>query len=1044
MINRSHLLFIASFCAFISSLIVAFATYQEATFVLRGYVNATQDSNLPYRLPRLGVNVDLTQYDEYELHRQLRLMEEAKIVWLRQIVDWRALEPRQGEFKWNSWDILVSAVDNTPLRLVVVFMNTPEWAYEGDYSYPTTPPDDFEDFLRFVRTFIERYGHSIDYYQVWDEPNIRIGWGNRDPNPVEYTALLCSTYQVIHSQDPHSIVIAAALAPTVETGPRNINEVDYLRHMYANGAGDCLDAVAAKPYGFNSSPLDRTVDLNVLNFSRVIALREVMVANGDSRKSLWASNWGWNSLPEDWDGEPSIWGSVASQNQIDYTKAAFERAQREWPWLGGFILQHWQPNLPLKDPSWGFTLIDPHYRPTLLYEAIKTLGQQESVATNGLYHPANTYARYSGVWTFGPLGADIGWLEKTDSYVEFDFYGSEIALLLRKDDYIAFLYPKIDGQPANAVPHDSSGRAYIFLRSATLLPEQTLVLTAQNLALAQHTLSLIPDKGWDRWALAGFAVSSGDLAKPYNNQLVIATVVVAISFIATILALRQLSWYLTIPKIITRLSAVWHLAVSFMISFALMISMLITWGQGTPQFLRRDQIQLGLALISVGLIYLEPPFIITLFSALFLFVLIYNRLETGLILTLFWAPFYLFPIELWRFAFPIAEVTMALTTAAWLLKVLDTWGKMRQNGVEVNWAKQIVSNIQLNDLFVFAWLFLGSIALTWSFYTRPAFTEFRVLFIEPILFYVILRTLPPNSYHQSFLLDTLIISASAVSIIGFIMFIFGQGIITAEAGTLRLASIYGSPNNLALLLGRAIPVALAFALISIDKKRRLFGIIAVILMIIALLLTQSVGGIIFGLPAAIVTISLIHWGRRALVPLMILSIIGIIGIIVATQLSPRFAGLFDMTRGTNFFRLRVWESAVDIISDYPLTGIGLDQFLYRFRSEYIRPDAIWDRDLSHPHNFILDIWTRLGIIGIGLFIGIQMVFWRQLRRLLASNPSPLTRATLAGLAGGMMVTLTHGLIDNSIFVIDLAYIFFAQLGTVAIIANMCPIDLNTS
>ena len=46
--------------------------------------------------------------------------------------------------------------------------------------------------------------------------------------------------------------------------------------MYRHGAGDLMDVVAGKPYGFSLPPLDRRVDESILNYSRIIALREVM------------------------------------------------------------------------------------------------------------------------------------------------------------------------------------------------------------------------------------------------------------------------------------------------------------------------------------------------------------------------------------------------------------------------------------------------------------------------------------------------------------------------------------------------------------------------------------------------------------------------------------------------------------------------------------------------------------------------------------------------------------------------------------------------
>jgi len=96
-----------------------------------------------------------------------------------------------------------------------------------------------------------------------------------------------------------------------------------------------------------------------------------------------------------------------------------------------------------------------------------------SAAVNGLYFPANEFTRYSGVWTCGDLGADIGWVQ--DSQFDFAFAEANVALLLREDDYVASLYATIDGQPANAPPQDASGSTMVNLTSDTRMPQWSLI-----------------------------------------------------------------------------------------------------------------------------------------------------------------------------------------------------------------------------------------------------------------------------------------------------------------------------------------------------------------------------------------------------------------------------------------------------------------------------------------------------------------------------------------------------------------------------------------
>src|SRR5262249_32649839 len=171
-------------------------------------------------------------------------------------------------------------------------------------------------FGAFAGQFAARYGAQIDVYQIWDEPNILLGWGGQPPSPAEYAALLQAAYTAIHAADPTATVIAGALAPTTETGPDNLSDVSYLQQLYDLGAGRYFDAAAGKPYGFYTGPDDRQTDPNLLNFSRFTLLRQVMERNGDGHKLLWASNFGWNT-------QVSPWGQTDPREQISNTLAAF-------------------------------------------------------------------------------------------------------------------------------------------------------------------------------------------------------------------------------------------------------------------------------------------------------------------------------------------------------------------------------------------------------------------------------------------------------------------------------------------------------------------------------------------------------------------------------------------------------------------------------------------------------------------------------------------------------------------------------------------------
>jgi O-antigen ligase len=120
-----------------------------------------------------------------------------------------------------------------------------------------------------------------------------------------------------------------------------------------------------------------------------------------------------------------------------------------------------------------------------------------------------------------------------------------------------------------------------------------------------------------------------------------------------------------------------------------------------------------------------------------------------------------------------------------------------------------------------------------------------------------------------------------------------------------------------------------------------------------------------------------------------------------------------------------------MVRDHPWLGIGPDNFLYQYRGPYIRPAAWQEPNLSHPHNIVLDFWTRIGLLGMISGVIMQFGFWRLTLRALRRATEPMDRALLIGLAGAMANLLAHGLVDNSIFLVDLGFAFFLLLGVAA-------------
>ncbi|MFN8475127.1 MAG: O-antigen ligase family protein [Anaerolineae bacterium] len=308
---------------------------------------------------QLGANVALLRRADTEIAAQLDQARAAGLQWIRQPVEWAAVEPTPGAYDWAALDRVVDSAAERGLGVVLTLAGAPAWARKPlDQGAPGALPADPATYARFVTQVMNRYRGRVAAVQVWDSPNLATGPNREHVQPRQYVALLKAAYEAAKAADPGVIVLGGGLAPTTENTPSNQDDVRYLETLYRAGAGQYFDALAIKPYGFWSGPDDRRVDANVLNFSRAVLLRDIMARYGDASKPAWAVEWGWNALPSDWQGRPAASGSDTDAVQAPREGEAVLRARSEWPWLAAMIVTHLRPDAPPDDPIWGFSMLD--------------------------------------------------------------------------------------------------------------------------------------------------------------------------------------------------------------------------------------------------------------------------------------------------------------------------------------------------------------------------------------------------------------------------------------------------------------------------------------------------------------------------------------------------------------------------------------------------------------------------------------------------------------------------------------------------------------
>jgi polysaccharide biosynthesis protein PslG len=314
--------------------------------------------------PVLGVHGRMTdEVEPWKVERSVDLIDSMGAEWLVEYFPWAYLEPTKGAFDWGHSDMVIEAAAARGLKVIARLDMVPDWARPDGTPSRLLTEDHFPDYAEFAAAFAARYRGLVDDIVVWNEPNLSSEWGYRPVDPASYTRLLKCAYQAIKAANPGVSVLAAGLAPTLDTGEWALSDLVYLQRMYDAGAAPYFDKLAVHAYGWRNPP-DDPASPDRINFARTELVRQVMVANGDDAKMIAITESGWNDHPR-WTK------AVRPAQRIQYSLRAAEKVSNEWPWVES--ISFWSFRLPKDARNYNdnFTFVSVDFRPKAIYEAFK-------------------------------------------------------------------------------------------------------------------------------------------------------------------------------------------------------------------------------------------------------------------------------------------------------------------------------------------------------------------------------------------------------------------------------------------------------------------------------------------------------------------------------------------------------------------------------------------------------------------------------------------------------------------------------------------------
>ncbi len=459
-----------------------------------------------------------------------------------------------------------------------------------------------------------------------------------------------------------------------------------------------------------------------------------------------------------------------------------------------------------------------------------------------------------------------------------------------------------------------------------------------------------------------------------------------------------------------------------------------------PDWLRSEPMVLTAMLAAVALYYFVPGLYAVVAGVGAFFLLSVLRPDLGLALVPLAAPLFYrqrgIPLPLpGRDAdlyFPVAEVLLGCLAGAWVAR--DGWTLLRTRRLEWPMTWRSEPWIWFAAVFVVIgvlWLFVAPIPD--SGLRRVAFREFRWTVLEPALFLFLMVRWINTERGVWRMVAAWLIAAALVSREGVEQYLYGQAAVMEGVG--RATSVYPSATAFGIYTGRALPVAVSLA-IFLPRDWRLWRWASVALgaVIGAGVIVSFTRGAWIGVFAAMLVVAVIARHR----PLLMALGVGVVAGLAALPFIriERITSMFDFNTedNTGVARARIWTAALRIIRDHPFTGIGQDQFLYADPSYGVPQMRFFTT--SHPHNWVLDFWLRLGIPGLLWMVATLVYFFRTVLALCRKWAGTALGALSLGLLASMTDYVVHGLLDMAYFTMDLALSFWLTVGLVVILGRL--------
>lgn len=160
----------------------------------------------------------------YNLHwngkRELPVLRNMGISWIRANLSWGRSEPERGRFDWKQGDDSSRLLKEYGMHAMFNLVYPPRWAVDRVNMYGGNPAD-FGDYAAFAARAAARYLH-IRHWSIWNEPDAESHW---EGGGAEFARLLKATAPAIRAANPEAKVLPGGVTGSPALAERFYREL---------------------------------------------------------------------------------------------------------------------------------------------------------------------------------------------------------------------------------------------------------------------------------------------------------------------------------------------------------------------------------------------------------------------------------------------------------------------------------------------------------------------------------------------------------------------------------------------------------------------------------------------------------------------------------------------------------------------------------------------------------------------------------------------------------------------------------------------------